>query len=163
VAQTLTNCDLILVVCYGSGGWRLTRARGRRWFAGAISRGGASPALADLGRLGLVLDKVWPGRKLAACVTHLGGWHGSAAAVAVRAAAGAGRCGGACQRARVRAARGSEHLRTGAMCMHGAKTSREQGMHGSAGARHSDLRFCAAAGHWRAAVRPLWGTKGHNT
>jgi hypothetical protein len=57
-------------------------ARGN-WARGAMGRspesgfrGGASPALADLSRPGLVLDKVWPGRKLAACVTHRHGWHG---------------------------------------------------------------------------------------
>jgi hypothetical protein len=33
-ARTLSICDLILIVCYGSGGWRATRARGRRWVAG---------------------------------------------------------------------------------------------------------------------------------
>jgi hypothetical protein len=44
--------------------------------------------LANLGRPGLILDRVWPGRKLAACVTHLGGLRGSAAAVAARSGGG---------------------------------------------------------------------------
>jgi hypothetical protein len=43
--------------------------------------------------------------------------------------------------------------------MHGAKTNREQGTHGGAGARHGDLRFRAAAGHWRAAVRRCEGLR----
>jgi hypothetical protein len=51
--------------------------------------------LADLGRPGLILDRVWPGRKLAACVIHLGGLRGSAAAVVARAAVGADLRGGA--------------------------------------------------------------------
>jgi hypothetical protein len=42
--------------------------------AGDGFRGGVSPVLADPGRPGSVLDEIWSGRKLAACVTHLGGW-----------------------------------------------------------------------------------------
>jgi hypothetical protein len=67
----------------------------RRCNAGDQSRGGFSLALADLGYPGLILDRIWPGRKLAACVIHLGGLRGSAAAVAARAAAGSGLRGGA--------------------------------------------------------------------
>jgi hypothetical protein len=57
-------------------------------------RGGASPALADPDRPGSVLDETWSERKLAACATHLGGWHESTAAEMARSTAEAGRCGG---------------------------------------------------------------------
>jgi hypothetical protein len=73
--------------------------------AGDGFRGGVSPVLADPGRPGSVLDEIWSGRKLAACVTHLGGWHGSTAAETARLAAEAGRCGDASRCARVQAAR----------------------------------------------------------
>jgi hypothetical protein len=87
----------------GSGG--LGGSGRLRWLAEGHSRGGSSPEMADLGRPGLILDEIRPWRKLVACATHLDGWHGPAAAVAVRSAVGADWCGGARRRARVQAAR----------------------------------------------------------
>jgi hypothetical protein len=55
--------------------------------AGDHSRGGSSPEMADLGRPGPILDEIRPWRKLTACVTHLGSWHGSIAAETARSAA----------------------------------------------------------------------------
>jgi hypothetical protein len=79
----------------GSGVWLGQQALGAAaWSPEFGPRGGTSPALADLGRPGSILDETWSGRKLAACTTHLGGWHESTAAEIARSAVEAGRCGG---------------------------------------------------------------------
>jgi hypothetical protein len=82
----------------GKGGQGSER---RRLLAGDHSRGGSSPEMADLGLPGPILDEIRPWRMLAARVTHLGGWHGSAGVATARATAWAARVSGARRRARV--------------------------------------------------------------
>jgi hypothetical protein len=122
----------------------------------SLFRSGASPALADLGRPGSFLDKVWPGRKLAACVGWLarvcGGWGD---ALGGRA----GRCGGACRRARVQAARARNVCEQGLCACTVLRQAGNRACTAVQGARHGDLRLRAASGHWRAAVRRCGGLR----
>jgi hypothetical protein len=63
------------------------------------SRGGGSPALADLGCPGWILVGAWPGRKPTVCLNRLVVLLGSAGVAAARAMAWAARCSGARRRA----------------------------------------------------------------
>jgi hypothetical protein len=80
-------------------------------------------------------------------------------AAAARSTVGAGRCGGACRRARVRAARAWNVCEQGPRACTVLRQAENRACTTVQGARHGDLRFRAAAGHWRAAVRRCGGLR----
>jgi hypothetical protein len=60
-------------------------------------------------------------------------------------------------------AQGSERSRTGAVCVHGAEVSREQGTRGLAWVSPRRPTVLRGGGALASGGPALWGTKGHNT